>query len=70
MNWNPFRRRRDTIEVTMDMIEPSCADCGIVFRVSPGNWHCESKSEGICNTCHYAIQDRLRKPYNNTKIGF
>lgn len=68
MSWNPFRRRRDdTVEV---MFPASCADCGGVFRDSPGNWHIESQSPGLCNTCHYRVQDRLRRPYGGTKIGF
>jgi hypothetical protein len=70
MSWNPFRRSRDTVEIVMQLPGPTCANCESEFRSSPGNWHCESKEPGICNRCHYAIQDRLRRPYGSTKIGF
>jgi len=74
MDWNPLRRwRRDTIPVTVDMVEDehtTCADCSKTFRNSPGNWHQESPTEGICNTCHHTIKDRLRRPYTRTRIGF
>lgn len=74
MSWNPFRRRRDdTIPVTTEMIidEPaSCVNCEKVFRNSPGNWHQESPSEGLCNTCDHSVKNKLRRPYSRTRIGF
>ena len=71
MRWNPLRRRRDTEPVTVDVtFDDECADCGKRFRESPGHWHVESQSEGVCNTCFYRIQERLRRPYGRTRIGF
>ncbi len=75
MAWNPFRRNpRDTeegtIEIAFDPPAATCADCGKTFRDSPGNWHIESPTEGICNVCHHRMKDTLRKPYGRTRIGF
>ena len=75
--WRPFRRsRRDTepqlvepVHVELNVTE-ACGQCLMEYRDSPGHWHVESPTTGLCNACWFAERDGLASPYSRTKIGF